>query len=129
MAVTGIYKITSPSGRIYIGQSINIEKRFKRYENAKCYKQKRLYNSFIKYGVNNHSFEIILKCSIEDLNNKERYYQDLYDVTNKSGLNITLTKSNDKKGCLPFVQNIIRFLLRSLVVDLVDDYQRDPKAH
>ena len=35
---TGIYKITSPSGKIYIGQSIDINKRinvtnFKYYEN------------------------------------------------------------------------------------------------
>jgi predicted GIY-YIG superfamily endonuclease len=28
MPKTGIYKITSPSGKIYIGQSIDIEKRW-----------------------------------------------------------------------------------------------------
>ena len=32
----GIYKITSPTKRIYIGQSINIEKRFKSYEKLNC---------------------------------------------------------------------------------------------
>ena len=30
--VVGIYKITSPSGKIYIGQSIDIQKRFKHYK-------------------------------------------------------------------------------------------------
>jgi predicted GIY-YIG superfamily endonuclease len=28
----GIYKITSPSNKIYIGQSINIERRIKQYK-------------------------------------------------------------------------------------------------
>ena len=32
----GIYKITSPSGRIYIGQSTNIEKRKKQEEFQKA---------------------------------------------------------------------------------------------
>ena len=27
----GIYKITSPSGKVYIGQSIDIERRWKKY--------------------------------------------------------------------------------------------------
>ena len=29
--MVGIYKITSPSGRVYVGQSTNIEKRFAEY--------------------------------------------------------------------------------------------------
>ena len=31
--VKGIYKIISPSNKIYVGQSWNIEKRFKKYKN------------------------------------------------------------------------------------------------
>jgi hypothetical protein len=31
--IVGIYKITSPSGKVYIGQSINIERRIKEYKN------------------------------------------------------------------------------------------------
>ena len=29
----GIYKITSPSNKIYIGQSLDIDRRFKTYKN------------------------------------------------------------------------------------------------
>ena len=47
----GIYKIISPSGKIYIGQSRNIDKRFQQYKRLNCAKQPRLYNSFIKYGI------------------------------------------------------------------------------
>ena len=57
--MTGVYKITSPSSRIYVGQSINIEKRFNQYEKKQnVSEQKKLYNSFLKYGVENHIFEI-----------------------------------------------------------------------
>lgn len=90
----GIYKIISPSGRIYIGQSRDIDRRFTQYKRLECKKQPRLYNSFIKYNINNHIFEIIEECSFEDLNIRERYYQDLYDVTNINGLNCTLTETD-----------------------------------
>ena len=90
----GIYKITSSNGRIYIGQSRNINKRFTQYKRLGCEKQPRLYNSFIKYGVDDHTFEIIEECEVEQLNIRERYYQDLYDVTSKQGLNCTLQETD-----------------------------------
>lgn len=94
---TGIYKITSPSGRIYIGQSKNIYKRWNSYYNLKDIdKQIKLHNSFKKYGVKNHKFEIICTCDFEHLNIKERYYQDFYDVIGPKGLNCLLTKTNEK---------------------------------
>ena len=34
--ICGIYKITSPSGRIYIGQSIDCPKRFKQYKSTRA---------------------------------------------------------------------------------------------
>ena len=94
----GIYKITSPTNRVYIGQSVDIEKRWKDYDNIKnISKQGKLYNSFIKYGVINHKFEIIEECLIEQLNKRERYWQDYYNVL-KGGLNCRLTKDGDKSG-------------------------------
>lgn len=94
----GIYKITSPSGKIYIGQSINIEKRFARYKTDSCKNQIRLSNSFEKYGVLNHKFEIVCECKESELNKLERFYQDLNQVTSKKGLNCRLTKTNDRSG-------------------------------
>lgn len=85
----GIYKITSPTNRVYIGQSQNIEKRFYDYKLKRCKKQPKLYRSLLKYGVENHKFEIITECNISELNKLERYYQDLYNVL-KSGLNCVL---------------------------------------
>ena len=97
----GIYKIISPNKNIYIGQSINIEKRFSDYKKLNnCKKQTALYRSFLKYGVQKHIFEIICECEISELNNKERYYQDIYNAIGKKGLNCRLTASNDKSGKL-----------------------------
>lgn len=95
----GIYKITSPSGKIYIGQSINLERRLSRYKsNLNTSKgQIRLNRSFIKYGIENHLFEIVLECLVEDLNVKERYYQELFNCV-EAGLNLRYTKTLDKSG-------------------------------
>lgn len=94
----GIYKITSPSKRVYIGQSVNIKKRFNSYKNLHCKGQTIIYNSFLKYGVNNHNFEIICECSVLELNEKERFYQDLYSSQGINGLNCILTRTNNKTG-------------------------------
>lgn len=94
----GIYKITSPVGKVYIGQSKNFEKRFSDYRAGRCPQQRKLFNSFYKYGFSNHLIEIIEICEIEDLNCRERYWQDFYDVKNRElGLNCVLVACGDKK--------------------------------
>lgn len=94
----GIYKIVSPSNRIYIGQSIRLKERLLEYKKQKnCDRQPKLLNSFIKYGVENHKIEILEECTVEELNIKERYWQDYYECIVK-GLNCILTKTTDKKG-------------------------------
>jgi predicted GIY-YIG superfamily endonuclease len=45
-----IYKITSPSEKVYIGQSRNIQRRVKNYKRIDCKQQTILYNSINKYG-------------------------------------------------------------------------------
>jgi group I intron endonuclease len=94
----GIYKITSPSGKIYIGQSVNVLKRISDYKkNKNVDQQPKLYNSFLKYGTEKHIFEKLCECEENELNDKERYYQDFYNVI-KNGLNCRLTKSKDRSG-------------------------------
>lgn len=86
--ITGIYKITSPKGKVYIGQSVNINNRFLEYKRMRCKKQRKLYNSLLKYGYENHTFEIINQCSEKELNNLELYYEELFNSCGKNGLNI-----------------------------------------
>lgn len=97
MKLIGIYKITSPNGRIYIGQSVDIKRRFREYKKLKCKEQPKLYNSFLKYGVDAHKFEVIELCMQKYLNNMERYYQTHYDSVN-SGLNLIYIKNEHFNG-------------------------------
>lgn len=92
---TGIYKITNPKGRIYIGQSKNIDERIARYKKLQCCKhQLFLYRSFLKYGVDNHSFEIIIRGDFtkKELNSFESKFVKEYNSFNgwkEGGLNLT----------------------------------------
>jgi len=84
----GIYKITNPKGKVYIGQSINIHQR---HQNHKSYSGIgiKLKNSYQKYGFENHQIEIIEECSVELLTEKEKYWIQHYDSV-KKGLNSKL---------------------------------------
>jgi group I intron endonuclease len=93
----GIYKIISPSNKVYIGQSIDIERRFRHYKRMVCKDQVKIYNSLLKYGVDAHIFEVLELCDTEELNNRERHYQDLYDSV-ANGLNLLYVKSEHFNG-------------------------------
>lgn len=79
----GIYKITSPSGRVYIGQSWNIEKRWFKYRSdVSNLPQPILHASFLKYGAKNHIYEVIHElsssCTQQEMDKWERYYIEFY---------------------------------------------------
>jgi group I intron endonuclease len=76
--ITGIYKIINPKGKVYIGQSVNINRRKNSYKNFKIKEQPRIYNSLKKYGWENHIFNIIEECPIEQLNERETYWKQYY---------------------------------------------------
>lgn len=76
--IIGIYKIVSPTNKIYIGQSINITRRWKSYDSLHCKNQIRLYNSLRKYSPQNHIFEIIEECSLENINGRETHWKKYY---------------------------------------------------
>lgn len=91
----GIYKITNLiNGHSYIGQSLNIEKRWKNHRIAafnskdECYYYP-LYCAIRKYGIENFSFEVIEQCDYQLLNEREMYYIKLYNTYN-DGYNQTL---------------------------------------
>lgn len=88
--ICGIYKITSPSGKIYIGQSKDVNARLQYYKNSRCKCQQKLYHSIIKYRWNTHTFEIIVECLESELNDLEAYYIKQFNTFNtKHGLNLT----------------------------------------
>lgn len=84
----GIYKITNPKEKIYIGQSTNIEERWEKGHKYYSGSGQKLKNSLKKYGWENHKKEIIEECSIEELSVRETYWIEYYD-SYKNGLNST----------------------------------------
>lgn len=92
---SGIYKITSPSGKIYIGRSYRIKERWRSYKRMDCKDQNKLFASFAKYGTDNHIFEIIHELpndiSKEVIENYEVIYSDFYKDCNVKFLNLAPT--------------------------------------
>jgi group I intron endonuclease len=93
-----IYLITSPSNKIYIGQTIDINKRLKDYRNYKGVKfQNKLFHSFNKYGYENHIINILLWCKDrKELNFWEKFYVKLFN-TYQSEYGLNLTSGGDSK--------------------------------
>lgn len=94
----GIYKITNMvNGKVYIGQSVNIEKRWQthatKYNNPKNKEyNKVLYCAMRKHGFENFEFEILMECEEELLDLMEIYYIEKYNsyihAENSNGYNI-----------------------------------------
>lgn len=97
--ISCIYKITSPSGKVYIGQTSDFTKRIRKYKYLDCKEQPRVYRSFLKYGFENHIIECICICEGGDLNSKERYFQEKYNSIGENGLNCMLVTSDNVCGC------------------------------
>jgi len=100
MSKTGyIYKITSPSGKIYIGQTDRtIAKRTSEYRRCRCKKQKLLYRSIKKYGWEAHNFEVVetftsVNYLSELLDTSEKYWIAFHKSNfcryKEKGLNLT----------------------------------------
>lgn len=83
--VCGIYKITNrKTGLCYIGQSVDIAKRWK--DHAKCGlgidtpSQNKLYQAMLRDGLINFTFELLEECERDLLNEKEKFYINLYQA-------------------------------------------------
>ena len=84
MPKCGIYKFTNKiNGKIYIGQSIDINARKRSHINDAYCKGKDsncpFHQAIIKYSENGFNFEIIEECPKELLNEREKYWIQYYN--------------------------------------------------
>lgn len=83
----GIYKIVnSINNKIYIGQSIHIEKRFKEHIRESNYDRSNMpiHKAIHKYGSENFQLEILEECNIEDLDCRETFYINKYNSKDRA---------------------------------------------
>lgn len=90
-----IYKITSPSGKIYIGQTTRtLEKRFK--EHCSGYENTIISKAIQKYGAEQFVKEVVFTGGDDELDVKEKNYIELYNSLEPNGYNIRTGGSNGK---------------------------------
>lgn len=105
----GIYKIENlTNGKVYVGQSVHIEKRFSEH----CRSDSLIGQAIQKEGKQNFSFSILEECPLEELDYKEQYYIKQYNSIAPKGYNITTGGSshnqNFKKYSKETLNNIIQ---------------------
>lgn len=84
----GIYKITNKlNGKVYIGQSRDIDARWRQHINAKD--NFAIHNAIKKYGEENFCFEVLLECPVDMLDVWERDMIALYNCISPNGYNLT----------------------------------------
>lgn len=133
----GIYKFTNKiNGKSYIGQSQNLENRYKTHlrsfykENATMYNT-LFYRAVRKYGIENFDYEILIqseKFSKEELNNYEIQYINQFQSYGENGYNMNKGgnfTSSDKKLTDEIVISIKNDLINSTITlrDLGVKYQ------
>lgn len=89
----GIYKITNKiNGKIYVGQSIDIQRRFWQHKNELnkgTHHSEHLQNSWNKYGEQAFSFEIIEECTLKEIDKKEEFWISKFNTCDtKLGYNL-----------------------------------------
>ena len=90
----GIYKITKKeNGKTYIGQSNDIERRLKEHQYKKDIP---IELAIQKYGKDAFSFEIIEECSLDELDEKEKYWIAYYNTFKGFGYNCSEGGGNSR---------------------------------
>jgi len=101
MNISGIYIIiNTKNGKIYIGQAINIRKRWQVHKWKLCNNQhpnKHLQFAWNKYGQKVFKFKILERCSVSTLDEREQHYLDIY-VTKDNCYNIAQYSTSPNKG-------------------------------
>lgn len=90
----GIYKITFPNGKSYIGQSCNLKRRLSDYKHLRCKKQPAIYKALLEFGVDSVTIDIVEQFETdEDLTSKlnvlEIKYIKEYNTLYPNGYNLT----------------------------------------
>ena len=95
------------NGKSYVGQSTNITQRLSKHKSELRHNKHQnlhLQNAWNKYGEYNFIFNVIEYCDIDELDDIEKYYINIWNLTNnqygynvESGGNLNKTLSTETK--------------------------------
>ena len=107
-----IYKITSPTGRLYVGQTKHFGRRINTYKykiiNDTGWKNAKIMNSLKKYGWDAHKLEIIEECENCKLNEREVFWiEELKTYCYEHPRNMNMTRGGESGGT-PWMHDIER---------------------
>jgi hypothetical protein len=102
----GIYRWTNKiNGKIYIGSSQNISKRFSQYSNPNYLKRNTsmpICRALLKYGYSGFSLEILEYCEPENVIKREQHYIDLlnpeYNILKIAGSMLGFRQSEESRA-------------------------------
>lgn len=96
MKIGVIYKITSPSGKVYIGKTVNFNSRISCYRRNHTPGQHLLAASISKYGWEAHKVEVLEEAEYTLLNELEiKYIKQFNSFRYYNPLGLNLTKGGD----------------------------------
>lgn len=88
---SGIYKITGPDGRIYIGKSTDIKSRWQQHCKSAFHtgtiSWAAIHDEMEKVGIDQFTFEVIERTPKENLTDREKFWIRFYD-SDKTGFNM-----------------------------------------
>lgn len=108
----GIYKIKNTiNNKCYIGQSVDIEKRFYMHKHF-YHKDSYIDQEIHLQGLENFEFSIIELCEKDELDQKEIYYIENYNSFYPNGYNLTKGGQTYDGKCLTssFTEEEVRFI-------------------
>lgn len=81
-SVSGIYVILNKkNGKIYLGQAQNLHKRWKDHRaclNTNQHHNPHLQLAWNKYGAKSFQFKILERCTVDQLDEREQHYLNIY---------------------------------------------------
>ena len=109
----GIYKIENLlNHKIYIGQSIHIERRWKEHCISSAHSV--IANAIKKYGKENFSFQILEECNIEELDDKERFYIQKFNSVVPNGYNVEEYSASNKTNYIHYDKEVLLSIINDI---------------
>ena len=111
----GIYKITNLiTKQSYIGQSNNIERRWKEHCRPSKVNKSLISNAISSFGKENFSFQILQECKIEELDFYEEFYIKKYNTMTPNGYNIESSINGNSRNYTGYSEEMVSNIISDI---------------